>query len=45
MANSSDLPDIMRKRPWVEPPLIIRTSAGAIHPEYSIIKLSFGFPP
>lgn len=45
MANSSDMPETVRKRPWCEPSLIIRTSAGTIHPEYSAIKLSFGFPP
>jgi len=45
MVKSGDLPANMRDHPWVEPPLIIRTSTGAIHPEYSAIKLSFGFPP
>ena len=30
---------------FMEPPLIIRTTKGAIHPEYSTVKLSFGFPP
>ena len=32
-------------RTLVEPPLTIRTRAGAIDPEYSAIRLSFGFPP
>ena len=45
MALSSDLPEAARRNPWREPPLIIRTSCGAIHPEYPVIKLSFGFPP
>ncbi len=45
MAKSGDLPEAMRRRPWIEPPLVIRTSAGEIHPEYSAVKLSFGFPP
>ncbi|HEY3853265.1 MAG TPA: methyltransferase [Verrucomicrobiae bacterium] len=45
MTSASDLPETVQKRPWVDPPLIIRTSAGTIHPEYSVIKLSFGFPP
>ena len=45
MTKNSDVPERVRKQPWVEPPLIIRTSAGAVHPEYSVIKLSFGFPP
>jgi tRNA1Val (adenine37-N6)-methyltransferase len=30
---------------WTEPPLTIRTQAGAVHPEYVAVKLSFGFPP
>jgi tRNA1(Val) A37 N6-methylase TrmN6 len=30
---------------WREPPLIIRRVDGAIHPEYSAVKLSIGFPP
>jgi tRNA1(Val) A37 N6-methylase TrmN6 len=30
---------------WTEPPLTIRTGTGAVHPEYTAIKLSFGFPP
>ncbi len=30
---------------WVEPPLVIRTRDGGIHPEYSVVKLSIGFPP
>lgn len=45
MVRSDDLPESMRNRPWEEPHLIIRTPSGAIHPEYSAIKLSFGFPP
>lgn len=45
MMNSTDVPENVRKTPWVEPPLIIRTSTGTVHPEYSVIKLSFGFPP
>jgi tRNA1(Val) A37 N6-methylase TrmN6 len=32
-------------KPVVEPPLCIRTSAGATHPEYATVRLSFGFPP
>ena len=32
-------------KPVVEPPLIIRDSSGAVHPEYATIRLSFGFPP
>jgi tRNA1Val (adenine37-N6)-methyltransferase len=30
---------------WTEPALTIRTSTGAVHPEYVAVKLSFGFPP
>ena len=45
MMRSSDLPEAMRSRTWTEPPLIIRTRDGSVHPEYSAVKLSFGFPP
>jgi tRNA1(Val) A37 N6-methylase TrmN6 len=45
MMNARDIPESVRKCPWVEPPLTIRTAEGTIHPEYSVIKLSFGFPP
>ncbi len=43
MMRSEDLPPTVR--PWQEPPLIIRTQAGTVHPEYVAVKLSFGFPP
>ena len=45
MARSEDLPESMRSRVWTEPPLIIRAADGTVHPEYSAVKLSFGFPP
>lgn len=45
MMRAADLPERMRSRTWSEPPLIIRTRDGAVHPEYSAVKLSFGFPP
>ena len=45
MMRSADLPESMRTRTWTEPPLIIRAQDGSIHPEYSAVKLSFGFPP
>ena len=45
MMNASDLPPLMHDRPWVEPPLTIRTADGRVHPEYSVVKLSIGFPP
>jgi tRNA1Val (adenine37-N6)-methyltransferase len=45
MMRATDLPEAMRNKTWSEPPLIIRTRDGAVHPEYSAVKLSFGFPP
>ena len=31
--------------PFVEPPLTIRTRDGGVDPEYSAVRMSFGFPP
>lgn len=45
MMNAGDLPDAMRGRTWVEPPLVIRDADGSIHPEYAAVKLAIGFPP
>ncbi len=45
LMRATDLSTPLRSQTWIEPPLIIRTSAGAIHPEYVAVKLSFGFPP
>ncbi|HTI98538.1 MAG TPA: methyltransferase [Dongiaceae bacterium] len=45
MMRSADLPEALRTRTWSEPPLIIRTPEGAVHPEYAAVKLAFGFPP
>lgn len=45
MARAEDLPGAMRDRTWTEPPLVIRTRDGSVHPEYAAVKLSFGFPP
>jgi tRNA1Val (adenine37-N6)-methyltransferase len=45
MMRATDLPESMRSKTWSEPPLTIRTRDGAVHPEYSAVKLSFGFPP
>lgn len=45
MMRAVDLPEWFRGQTWTEPPLIIRTSDGKIHPEYSAVKLSFGFAP
>lgn len=45
MMRRADLPNWMRERTWIEPDLIIRDRQGAIHPEYSAVKLAIGFPP
>jgi tRNA1Val (adenine37-N6)-methyltransferase len=45
MMRATDLPEWFRGQTWEEPPLIIRTRGGAIHPEYSAVKLTIGFPP
>ncbi len=45
MMRAGDLPEAMRARTWVEPPLIIRSADGTVHPEYAAVKLSVGFPP
>ena len=45
MARVADLPEHVRERSWEEPPLVIRTASGEIHPEYSAVKLAVGFPP
>ena len=45
MMRGPDLPETMRDRTWVEPPLIIRTTDGHVHQEYSAVKLAIGFPP
>lgn len=45
LMRATDLPEVFRERTWVEPDLVIRTAAGAIHPEYAAVKLGFGFPP
>src|SRR6185436_14100030 len=44
MMRAADLPEAIRARTWSEPALTIRTRDGALHPEYSAVKLSFGFP-
>jgi tRNA1(Val) A37 N6-methylase TrmN6 len=44
MMRASDLPPAMNES-WVEPPLIIRTASGSVHPEYAAVKLAVGFPP
>lgn len=45
MMRAKDLPDWFRGQTWQEPPLVIRTRAGAVHPEYAAVKLAIGFPP
>ncbi len=42
---SSDLPEWFRGHTWMEPDLIILTRDGKIHPEYSAVKPTIGFPP
>jgi tRNA1(Val) A37 N6-methylase TrmN6 len=45
MMRANDLPDPMRTRTWIEPPLIIRAADGSVHAEYAAVKLAVGFPP
>ncbi|MDB6066247.1 MAG: Methyltransferase small [Pedosphaera sp.] len=45
MFLAEHLPASFRTQTWVEPALIIRQKDGKVHPEYSAVKLSFGFPP
>jgi tRNA1(Val) A37 N6-methylase TrmN6 len=45
LMRAEDLPEWFRGQTWSEPPLIIRTRTGEIHPEYSAVKLAIGFPP
>jgi hypothetical protein len=45
MMKAGDLPEWFRGETWTEPPLIIRQIGGKVHPEYSAVKLSIGFPP
>ncbi len=45
MVRAVDLPEGFREKTWGEPVLTIRRGDGSVHPEYSAIKLSFGFPP
>jgi tRNA1Val (adenine37-N6)-methyltransferase len=45
LMRSADLPEDIQDQTWEEPPLIIRRADGSIHPEYSAVKLGFGFPP
>jgi tRNA1(Val) A37 N6-methylase TrmN6 len=42
-SRASDIPTTYET--FVEPPLTIRSRDGGVDPEYSAIRLSFGFPP
>jgi len=42
-ARAADLPPA--REPWIEPPLVIRSRDGSVHPEYRMVRLSFGIPP
>ena len=45
MTPAADLPASMHSTTWIDPPLIVRTRAGSVHPEYAAVKLAVGFPP
>jgi tRNA1Val (adenine37-N6)-methyltransferase len=45
MMRAGDLPERAREMTWIEPPLVIRTADGRVHPEYAAVKLSIGFRP
>jgi len=45
LTHADHLPEWFRGLTWTEPPLVIRTATGDVHPEYRAIKLAFGFPP
>lgn len=45
MVRADHLPEPIRSQTRVEPALTIRQRDGQVHPEYSAVKLSFGFPP
>jgi len=45
LMRAGDLPEGFRGKTWEEPPLVIRTRGGEVHPEYSAVKLAIGFPP
>lgn len=42
-ARADDLPATYEA--WIEPPLTIRRKDGGVPPEYSAVRMSFGFPP
>jgi tRNA1(Val) A37 N6-methylase TrmN6 len=45
MTRADHLPVWFRTETWIEPPLVIRSRDGSVHPEYRAVKLAFGFPP
>ena len=45
MTRATDIPEPLRSQTWTEAPLVIRRRDGSVHPEYAVVKLSFGFPP
>jgi tRNA1(Val) A37 N6-methylase TrmN6 len=45
MMRAFDLPEPVRARTWVEPPLVIRAADGRVSDEYAAVKLAIGFPP
>jgi tRNA1Val (adenine37-N6)-methyltransferase len=45
LMRAADLPPAARGRTWTDPPLVIRSANGQVHPEYAVVKLSVGFPP
>lgn len=45
MVRATDVPESLHGEPWTEAPLVIRRRDGSVHPEYSAVKLAFGFPP
>lgn len=45
MQRSADLPEEFRDQTFKEPLLTVRHEDGELDPEYSAVKMSFGFPP
>lgn len=43
--RAEDVPEAMRSRTHVEPPLTIRLRDGSVDPEYAAVRMSFGIPP
>lgn len=45
LMRRDDLPEPFKDATHEEPPLTIRLMDGSVHPEYSVVKMSIGFPP